>query len=200
LEGVWDKMSNETLSTQSIGTPAAKLGEWISAEEQYMDIAEQIPRDVENIIWKMMVLKAPLMDAFEMGVRVLHVPAEEKPRIVNVEEDTDLQTYKDLVGGSFEGWWLFGNYYMYCLDYAMTQPINRFIFKNLGLIIRGNVVIVRNDEDGGKIDYLPIDWKQMEINLIKRGLLFHYIYKCRNPTILEELHLNGMIDRQRKRI
>ena len=187
-------------SVATLGTPAAKLGEWISAEEQYTEMVEQIPRDVENIIWNMMVVKAPLMDAFETGVRVLHIPVDEEPRIVNVENETPFETYKNIIGGSFDGLWLFGNYYIYMLDYAEKEPINRFVFKNLGLIVRGDVVIVRNDEDGCKVDYAPIDWKVMERNLIKRGLLFHYIYKRRNPIYVGELLLSGLIDADGRRL
>lgn len=178
--------------------------DWVSAEELYTNWMDHLPPDMENIIWEMMPIKAPLMNAYELGVRVLHVPVDEKPRIVNIYEDAEEKPYKQiqkLVGGSFDAMGIEGDFSLYMQDYDLTGPINRFIFKHLGLVVRGDVVIVRNDDDDGEMrDYAPLDWKKAERHLIKRGHRFHYIYKSGYPAILEELHLADLIDFNRKRL
>ena len=188
--------NQQTLQDRVRSGPEHRM--WISAEEQYTEMVEQIPRDVENIIWNMMVVKAPLMDAYEVGTRVLHIPVDGEPRNVSVIRDgLDFTNYKTLIGGDFDALWLWGGYYLYLLDYAPTGPINRFLFKHLGLVVRGNVVIMRQDDECMQVDYVPIDWKDTERNLIKMGHCNHYIY---NPLIKEELYMAGLIDADRKRI
>lgn len=204
-------------------TDLAIQGEWLdlkskmnaifdTAEEQYFTWMEQLPHEIENIIWNMMTVKAPLQNAFETGTRVLHIPCDADPRIVSMEDDsreeeieyrerdaetTSIKKMKQLIGGQYEGLWLWGKHSMYMKDYDMDGPINRFVFKHLGLVVRGDVVLVCNDDDGNKTDYIPVVWKDMERQIIKRGLLFHYIHK---QYMRGELRACGLIDMAGKRL
>jgi hypothetical protein len=173
------------------------LTNYETAEEQYTTWMEQLPHEIENIIWNMMTIKAPLQNAFETGTRVLHIPCDGEPRIVSIEDAEDYKQYQQLVGGCYDGLWLWGKHTMYMKDYDVDGPINRFVFKHLGLVVRGDVVLVCNDGDGEKTDYIPIDWKEMERQIIKRGLLFHYIHK---QYMRGELRACGLVDMAGKRL
>jgi hypothetical protein len=170
-----------------------------TAQETFEMMTAKMPEDVAGVIYDMMTVKPPLADGFgDLNAKhIFVIPAEkEEPYFYKINDTYNYKTVQTIVGGFFESIPLcynLGDYhytiYIHEDGRRMNLPLNEWLFKRTGLCVFGNAVVVRLDDEGETVDYIGVDWKQVERDLIVRGHSGHFLsaVKRRDAQVIDQL-------------